>query len=242
MDTPYGPPSAPIHTGTIEGVEVAFMPRHGDQHQHPAHVTNYRANMWVMKQLGVDAVISPCAAGGLQSSIRPGDFVILDQLVDRTRGRSDTYSLGPVATHVSLGDPYCPELRSVASEAAHELEIPVHDTGTVVVIQGPRFSTRAESKWFASMGWEVINMTQYPDVALARELEICYVGIALITDYDVGVEDVATSTGEDIVRVFAENNDRLRKLLLKLIPKVSAERKCGCRSALDGARLNTNDF
>lgn len=242
VDTPYGPPAAPIHTGTIAGVDVAFMPRHGDQHEHPAHVTNYRANMWVMKQLGVDSVISPCAAGSLQPSVKPGDFVILDQLVDRTRGRQDTYYMGPVATHVSIGDPYCPELRAVASATTGELGISKHDEGTVVVIQGPRFSTRAESQWFARQGWQVINMTQYPEATLARELEICFLGVALITDYDAGVEGVEPATIDDIVSVFHANNERLRDLLLALIPRIDAKRTCQCRNALEGARLNTHDF
>lgn len=218
------------------------MPRHGDQHEYPAHVTNYRANIWVMKQLGVEAVISPCAAGSLQPEVKPGDFVILDQLVDRTRGRQDTYYLGPVATHISIGEPYCPALRETASVAASDLGINKHDAGTVVVIQGPRFSTRAESQWFARQGWQVINMTQYPEAALARELEMCFLGIALITDYDAGVEGVEPATIDEIVSVFHANNERLRDLLLTLIPRIEAGRDCKCREALRGAQLNTHDF
>lgn len=242
VDTPYGPPSAAVHTGLIDGIEVAFMPRHGDEHHLPAHVTNYRANMWVMKQLGVTAVVGPCAAGSLQRDVQPGDFVILDQLVDRTRGRNDTYFMGPVATHISLADPYCPALRGLASEVAGAMSLSVHETGTVVVIQGPRFSTRAESIWFASQGWEVINMTQYPEAALARELEMCFLGVALITDYDVGVEGVSPATGAEIVKVFHENNEKLREFLHDLVPRIPASRDCSCRSALNGASLNTHEF
>lgn len=242
VDTPYGPTSSPIHAGTMEGVDVAFMPRHGEHHENPSHIVNYRANIWAMKQIGVDAIVSPCAAGSLQPSVQPGDFVILDQLVDRTRGRDDTFYMGPIATHISLADPYCPSLRNAGALAATQSGINVHETGTVVVIQGPRFSTKAESRWFANQGWEVINMTQYPEAALARELEICFLGIALITDYDVGVEDVAASTVEEIVETFSENNERLAKLLWNLVPRIPEKRDCDCRNALDGAQLNTRDF
>jgi 5'-methylthioadenosine phosphorylase len=238
IDTPYGPPSDVLHLGEIGGRRVAFLPRHGAAHQYPAHVVNYRANVWAMWAVGVTRLLGPCAAGSLQPHIRPGDFVICDQFVDRTRGRADTYYNGPTATHISTADPYCAELRALAIATARELGIPVHERGTVVVIQGPRFSTRAESRWFASQGWEVINMTQYPECVLARELELCYVNISLITDYDVGVEGVVgPATADEIVRVFHQNNARLRELLHALIPRIPLTRGCDCGRALEGARL-----
>ncbi len=238
VDTPYGDPSAPISLGTIEGRRVAFLPRHGHGHALPPHMINYRANAWALKELGVTRVIGPCAAGSLQRDVRPGEFVVSDQLVDRTTGRKDTFYDGPVTTHVSFADPYCPEMRPLALSLGRELGITMHDGGTVVTIQGPRFSTRAESKWFQDAGWEVINMTQYPEAYLCRELEMCYVNIALITDYDVGVAGESSAvTHEEVLRVFTENNDKLRGLLFALVPQLPQERACPCATALQGARV-----
>jgi 5'-methylthioadenosine phosphorylase len=236
VSTPYGDPSAPLSIGTIEGVPVAFLPRHGADHGLPPHMINYRANAWAMKEVGVQRIVGPCAAGSLKKEVEPGTFVVSDQLVDRTTGRKDTFYDGPTTTHVSFADPYCPEMRPLAIEVGRELDIKVHERGTVVTIQGPRFSTRAESRWFQDAGWEVINMTQYPEAYLARELEICYVNIALITDYDVGlVADVEAVSHEQVLKVFSENNDKLRNLLFTLIPRLPEERNCICSTALQGA-------
>jgi 5'-methylthioadenosine phosphorylase len=213
------------------------MPRHGVRHQFPPHSVPYRANLWAMKELGVGRVVGPCAVGSLQPQVKPGDFVVCDQLVDRTRGREDTFYDGPETTHIAFADPYCPVMRAAALERARELGINVHDGGTVVVIQGPRFSTRSESAWFSRQGWEVINMTQYPEAVLARELELCYANISLVTDYDVGAGDVPPVTHEEVVRVFEENNARLRDLLFGMIPALPAERDCPCATALQGARF-----
>jgi 5'-methylthioadenosine phosphorylase len=188
-----------------------------------------------MKQMGVSRIIGPNACGSLQAHVKPGDFVVCDQFVDRTKGRKDTFYDGPQTTHVSSADPYCPTMRQVAVETARELGISVHDGGTVVVIQGPRFSTRAESRWFASQGWEVINMTQYPESYLARELEVCYCNISLITDYDAGTAGATPVTNEEVVRVFAENTDKIRSLLYAMIPALPEERPCLCATALEGA-------
>ena len=240
METPYGAPSAPVALGSIEGRSVAFLPRHGLRHELPPHKINYRANVWALKELGVTRIIGPCAAGSLQRRVQPGHFVVCDQLVDRTTGRVDTFYDGPVATHVSFADPYCPQMRDLAVALGEQNGISVHDGGTVVAIQGPRFSTRSESRWFSSEGWEVVNMTQYPEAYLARELEICYVNISLITDYDVGLEgETGTVSHEQVLHVFNENLERLRKLLFALIPKIPTERSCPCGSALSGARLQT---
>jgi len=235
INTPYGAPSSPVMIGELDGRSVAFLPRHGQEHQLPPHMINYRANVWAMKELGVTRIIGPNACGSLQPGVKPGDFVICDQFVDRTWGRIDTFYDGPITTHVSSADPYCPTMRAVAIEQADALGITVHPKGTVVVIQGPRFSTRAESRWFASQGWEVINMTQYPECYLARELEICYCNISLITDHDAGAEGVEPVTNDEVVRVFEANNKRLRDLLHAMIPALPVERPCVCAHALEGA-------
>lgn len=235
VNTPYGAPSSPVMVGEIGGRTVAFLPRHGKDHSLPPHMINYRANLWAMKQLGVTRIIGPNACGSLQPDVKPGDFVICDQFVDRTWGRKDTFYDGPVTTHVSSADPYCPTMRQVAIEQAAKLGITAHPTGTVVVIQGPRFSTRSESRWFASQGWEVINMTQYPECYLARELEICYCNISLITDHDAGAEGVEPVTNDEVVRVFEQNNEKVRALIHAMVPALPAERTCVCATALEGA-------
>lgn len=238
IETPYGAPSDKVTIGTLAGKQIAFMPRHGGQHQLPPHKINYRANVWAMKSLGVKRLIAPCAAGSLQKDVKLGDFVVCDQFVDRTSGRDDTYYDGPITTHVSSADPYCPELRKLAVQAGRDCGITTHEKGTVVVIQGPRFSSKAESKWFTSMGWEVINMTQYPEVHLARELEMCVVNISLITDYDSGlIGDVEPVSHAEVVKVFTENNKKLVSLLNKLVEIIPGKiDQCTCQKALAGAR------
>ena len=231
VETPFGDPSDAIAVGTIGDVRVAFLPRHGKRHQYPPHRINYRANLYALKSLGVTRVIGPAAAGSLQPHVKPGDFVICDQFVDRTSGRAATIFDGPSTVHVSAAEPYCAELRPIAAEVCRSEGITVHDRGTVVVIEGPRFSTRAESRWFSSAGWEVINMTQYPEAILARELELCYVNISLITDFDVGLEgsdDVPTVTVDEVIRVFQANNERLKQVLMRLIPNIPRDRGCPC--------------
>jgi 5'-methylthioadenosine phosphorylase len=240
IETPYGPPSDAIALGEIAGSPVAFLPRHGRTHSLPPHMINYRANIWAMKELGVTRIIGPCASGSLKASVKPGHFVICDQLVDRTNGRKDTFYDGPVTTHVSFAHPYCAQLRQLAVRIVKENGIPCHDKGTVVTIQGPRFSTIAESRWYASNGWEVINMTQYPEAYLARELEMCYVNISLITDYDVGLEGqpgIEPVTHESVIQVFQANNQKVKDVILALIEQMPAKRQCICGSALQGARL-----
>lgn len=233
--TPFGAPSDLISIGTIGGRKVAFLPRHGRHHQFPPHMVNYRANLWALKELGVTRVIGPCAAGSLQPEIKPGDFVFCDQFVDRTSGRKDTFYDGPQAVHISAADPYCPEMRKVGIETARKLGLPYHPEGTMVVIQGPRFSTRAESRWFSSMGWKVINMTGYPEVVLAKELGMCYLNISLITDYDVGLEgrsDIKPVTADEVVKVFNEHNELLKKLIATIIENLPEERHCSCEEDL----------
>ena len=238
VETPYGAPSDKLAIGEVAGKRVAFLPRHGKAHQYPPHAINFRANLWAMKELGVTRIIGPTACGSLKADVRPGDMVVADQVVDRTTGRKDTFYDGPITTHVSFADPYCPQLRPIAIAALLAGDIRTHERGTVVVIQGPRFSTRAESKWFQEAGWEVINMTQYPECYLARELQICYVNISLITDYDVGLEglDVAPVSHEHVMKIFAGNNERVKAAIFRIIEATPSERSCNCGSALVGAR------
>ena len=237
VETPYGQPSAPLTVGEIGGRRVAFLPRHGRRHELPPAQIPYRANVWAMKEAGVRRIIGPCASGALKSELRLGEFVVCDQFVDRTSGRADTFYEGAPVTHVSAADPYCPDLRRLLVETALELGIPVRDGGTVVVVQGPRFSTRAESRWFQSQGWETINMTAYPECWLARELQLCYANVSMVTDHDVGIEGSDPVSAEEVLRVFRENNERLRELLFAAIPKIGRQPQDACSTALAGARV-----
>jgi len=238
VDTPYGKPSAPFMIGDIGGKSVAFLPRHGLNHELPPHAIPFMANVWAMKELGVRRIIGPNASGALRAEFELGEFVVCDQFIDRTSGRRDTFYDGPETTHVSAADPFCPDLRTLLVETARELGIRARDGGTVVVIQGPRFSTRAESKWFQQMGWDTINMTAYPEGYLARELELCYANISMVTDHDVGVEGAAPVSHEQVVTVFNKNNERLRDLLFAVIPRIPSQpEEHLCATALRGARF-----
>ncbi len=223
IDTPYGKPSDSIAIARIHGKDVAFLPRHGKDHRYPPHKIPYRANIYAMKQLGVKALISPCSCGSLQKGIKPGDIVITDQFVDRTYGREHTFFDGPIVKHMSSADPYDENLRGIAIETARDLGITVHEKGTIVVIQGPRFSTKAESHWFTAMGWQVVNMTQFPEGYLATEQEIPMVNVALVTDYDAGLvaeEDIKPVTMDEVLKVFNENIENVKSLIFKMIEKI----------------------
>ncbi len=237
IHTPYGPPSDAIQLAKVGGRTVAFLPRHGRGHALPPHRINYRANLHAMHQLGVSRLISPCACGSLQADIKPGEFVVTDQYVDRTNGRADTFFDGPRVAHISCGDPYCPELRQIAVGVIRDAGIKVHDGGTMVVIQGPRFSTKAESRWFSNQGWQTINMTQYPEVVLAQELGICIVNIALVTDFDAGLAgNVPEVTTAEVFEVFKKNSENVRRIMVPLLEKIPLERaKCRCKAKAEEA-------
>jgi 5'-methylthioadenosine phosphorylase len=249
VDTPYGPPSDSLFLADVEGRHVAFLPRHGRRHTIPPHRINYRANVWAMRSLGVKAVISPCAAGSLPRDVAPGDFVLCDQFVDRTSGRADTFFDGPIVTHVSSADLYDPTLRAIAAGVIRERGIPLHEHGTVVVIGGPRFSTKAESRWFSSAGWEVINMTQYPEAYLCRELGMAVVNISLITDYDAGVlEGTEAVDATSVLEVFQKNAERIQGVVLEMVRRFPADLDAlGARAALgptrgDGHTISAEDI
>jgi 5'-methylthioadenosine phosphorylase len=235
VETPYGPPSAPVSRGEVGGRAVAFLPRHGLDHQFPPHRVNYRANVWALHHLGVRRILGPCAAGSLQPHVHPGDFVVCDQLVDRTTGRDGTFFDGPLPYHLAFADPYCEDLRRVALAAGEAQGVNAVDGGTVVVVPGPRFSTRAESRWYRLQGADVINMTQAPEAALARELGLCYATLALVTDYDTGVEDradVAPVSQEAVFAFFEENLGRLREVLFDAVGRISAQGDSPCACSL----------
>ena len=233
--TPYGETSDNMFIGTIGSHKVAFMPRHGRNHSIPPHQVTYRANVWAMKRLGCVRVISPCAAGSLQKEIKPGDFVICDQFVDWTDGRKNTFFEnasvfeGMAVQHPSPAETYCPQLRTLAIQTAQKLHISVHKQGTVVVINGPRFSTKAESAFFTRQGWHVINMTAFPEAYLVKELNMCPLNISLITDYDAGlIGDVPPVSHEQVLQVFNSNVEKLKTLLFEMIAQIPGERACRC--------------
>ncbi len=238
VDTPYGPPSDSFFLASVSDRRVAFLPRHGRRHTIPPHLINYRANVWAMRSLGVKAVIAPCAAGSLQRHVEPGHFVLCDQFVDRTRGRKDTFYDGPIVTHLSSAEVYDPELRRIAAEVIREHGITFHERGTIVVINGPRFSSKSESKWFTDAGWEVISMTQYPEAWLCRELGMAVVNIALITDYDAGlIEGTEAVNADAVLHVFQQNAERIQKVVLDMIGRFPADLDAlGARDALDATR------
>jgi 5'-methylthioadenosine phosphorylase len=233
VSTPYGPPSDAVTVARVGDRRVAFLPRHGRDHRYPPHRIPYRANLWALRALGARQIVAPCAVGGLRPELGPGTFVVPDQLIDRTSGRPQTF-YDDGAVHVSFADPYCPTGRAVMLAAARDLS-PV-DGGTMVVVEGPRFSTRAESRWFASIGGAVVNMTGHPEAVLARELALCYTTIALVTDHDAGVEGEGV-THEEVFAFFADNTARLRTVLLKAVTLLPADRTCPCPQALDGIKL-----
>ncbi|MGH9212627.1 MAG: S-methyl-5'-thioadenosine phosphorylase [Acidimicrobiales bacterium] len=225
--TPYGPPSATPAIGEVSGRRVAFVPRHGVGHTLAPHKVPYRANLWALRELGVRSIFAPCASGSLQPRIHPGQFVVVDQLVDRTYGRDTTFFDGEgspggfdAVNHVSFADPYHPELRRAAIDACHAEDVAVHESGTVVVVNGPRFSTKGESRWYGAQGWQVINMTQMPEAVLAAELGLPYAAIALVTDYDVGldgVDGIEPVTMDEVFATLERNAEAVRRVLFRAV-------------------------
>lgn len=235
VDTPFGKPSEPVAVGKIGNVEVVVIPRHGKGHVLNPTDVNYRANIWAMKQLGVTRIIAPCAVGSLKEEFKPGDLVFTGQFIDRTTKRASTfYDKGKVC-HISLAEPFCPELRKLLGASAERLGLPHHKAGTNVVVEGPRFSTLAESNLFRSWKCDTINMTMVPECVLAREAEICYAAVAQVTDYDCWKGWAVTA--EAVVSTLKSNVEKTRKLLLDAVPKISGKASCSCQSALKDALL-----
>lgn len=228
LETPFGDPAAPITVGTVADRRVAFLPRHGRRHQYVAHRVPFRANIWAMASLGIRALIGPCSVGSLRPEVNPGEFMVVDQVVDRTWGRPDTFhDVGaPEGTpgaeahlhHQSFADPYDADLRLTLVEAGRSIGVTMHDGGTMVVINGPRFSTRAESRWFRRMGWDVVNMTGYPEAVLAAEAGLPYATVALVTDHDAGVDGHEPVTMDTVLETVATNVATLRDLLAAALP------------------------
>lgn len=232
--TPFGATSDMVTVGNFKGRRIAFIPRHGKGHKIPPHKINFRANIWAMKELGVKRIIAPAAVGSLRETIKPGDIVIPNQFIDRTYRDSTFYDGGQVC-HISAADPFCPELMKIVGRSCVELNFPFHTNSTYICVQGPRFSTRAESKLFREWGADIIGMTLVPECVLAREAEICYITIATVTDYDC-FADIPVST-EEVIKILNENAGKTRKLLESIIPKIPVERSCACKDALKGALL-----
>jgi 5'-methylthioadenosine phosphorylase len=243
LDTPYGKTSAPVSIATVSGRRVAFLPRHGRDHDYLPSNVPYRANLWALRELGVRQVVAFNTVGSLQPNYRKGDFVLVDQFVDRTTGRQDTFFSGSTAAHISSAVPYCGRIRELAGNALADADAVVHPSGTVVVIQGPRFSTTAESRWFSSQGWHLVNMTQYPEVVLARELELCYANLSYITDYDVaaaeviGQEEAEAVSHANVLKAFSADSDRVLDIVRRLVNALPESVECACQNALAGARV-----
>lgn len=255
ISTPFGEPSDEITITEYEGKRVAFLPRHGKTHHLPPHKIPYQANAYAFKKLGIKWIISPCASGSLKKEIKPGDFVINDQFINFTSGRKDTFfdghntevrldlskDISNKVVHVSSAHPYCQNLREMAIKACQNLNISYHSKGTVIIIQGPRFATVVESKFYSQIGGETINMTQYPEVILAKELEMCVVPISLITDYDTGLYNdpsIKPVDLETVVKVFKDNNEKVKKLIFEIVKNININSTCQCHNSLKGAVWN----
>jgi 5'-methylthioadenosine phosphorylase len=230
--TKYGYPSDKIIISEYGNKTVAFLPRHGKNHSLPPHKIPYKANIAALKQLGINYIIGTCVAGSLKKKIKPGDFVIINQFINLTWGRDDYFDMNKKFTHLPLADPYCPNLRKLIYSCAKELGLSIHKKGVVVVIQGPRFSTIAESKWFIKEEWDLVNMTQYPECYFARELGMCYAAIASITDYDVGIQNniqMGNGNYNKVLKIFNTNIQKMKKLILEILSKNFPKRNCDCQ-------------
>lgn len=235
VDTPYGKPSDTITVGVFNKRKVAFMPRHGKKHTIPPHLINYRANIWAFKQLGVTRIIAPSAVGSLKEELAPGDFVLPSQFIDFTKSRKGTFSEDGRVIHISVADPFCPELQAAILGAAKAQNIQVHRDKAYVCIEGPRFSTKAESRFFRSTGADIIGMTLVPECQLAREAQICYASISTITDYDVWAEKPVTA--KEVLETLSKNVQNTKRLLTSIPDEVPHTRSCHCAKALEEAEF-----
>jgi 5'-methylthioadenosine phosphorylase len=235
VETPFGKTSDLITVGVFNGKKVAFMPRHGRKHTIPPHLINYRANIWAFKELGIKRIIAPSAVGSLKEELVPGQFVLPSQFIDFTKSRKLSFSEEGRVIHISVSDPFCPELHAAILRAAKTQNIPVHKNSTYVCIEGPRFSTKAESRFFRSTGADVIGMTLVPECQLAREAQICYASISTVTDYDVWAEKPVTA--KEVMETLSKNVEKTKRLLTSIPDEIPAVRGCSCAKALDEAEF-----
>ncbi len=235
IDTPYGKPSDSITVGIFKGRKIAFLPRHGKKHTIPPHMINYRANIWAFKELGVSRIIAPSAVGSLKEEIEPGHFALPSQFLDFTKSRKGSFSEEGRVIHISVADPFCPELHSSIKSVVSKQGVSIHKDCTYVCIEGPRFSTKAESKFFRSTGADIIGMTLVPECQLAREAQICYASISSVTDYDVWAEKPVTA--KEVLETLAKNVEGVKKMLTDLIENIPKTRKCSCAKALEEAEF-----
>ena len=235
INTPYGETSDRITICTYKEKRIAFIPRHGKNHRIPPHKINYQANIWAMKELGVKVILAPSAVGSLKEEYKPGDIVLPDQFIDFTKKRNYTFYDGPRVCHISQSEPFCPDLREIIIKNLEHLNIKVHSIGTYICIEGPRFSTKAESNYYRTLlKADIIGMTLIPECILAKEMEMCYVSISTITDYDVWAEVSVSS--KEIIETLNKNVDKIKKLLLTVIPNIEKERNlCDCSKSLENA-------
>ena len=235
INTPYGKPSDTITIGTFNGRKIAFLPRHGKKHTIPPHMINFKANIWAFKELGISRIIAPSAVGSLKEELEPGHFALPTQFLDFTKSRDGSFSEDGRVIHISVADPFCPELQSSILQVIENQDMEIHKNCTYVCIEGPRFSTRAESKFYKSTGAEIIGMTLVPECQLAREAQMCYASISTVTDYDVWAEKPVTA--KEVMETLSKNVERTKKILTELIDKIPKTRSCSCEKALAEAEF-----
>jgi len=235
IDTPYGKTSDTITIGSFNGKKIAFLPRHGKKHSIPPHMINFRANIWAFKELGIKRIIAPSAVGSLKEELQPGHVVLPNQFLDFTKSRIGSFSENGRVIHISVAEPFCPELQNIILDVAKNQNITIHKECTYVCIEGPRFSTKAESEFFKSTGADIIGMTLVPECQLAREAQMCYASISTVTDYDVWAEKPVTA--KDVIETLSKNIETTKKMLTALIDKIPQTRSCVCEKALSEAEF-----
>jgi 5'-methylthioadenosine phosphorylase len=235
IDTPFGKPSDSITVGIFKGRKIAFLPRHGKKHAIPPHLINYKANIWAFKELGITRIIAPSAVGSLKEEIEPGHFALPTQFIDFTKSRNGSFSENGRVIHISVADPFCPELQSSILKVVKKQNIHIHKDCTYVCIEGPRFSTKAESKFYRTTGADIIGMTLVPECQLAREAQMCYASISTVTDYDVWAEKPVTA--KEVLETLSKNVERTKKVLTDLITQIPKTRNCLCAKALEEAEF-----
>ena len=235
INTPFGEPSDAITVGVFKGRKIAFLPRHGKKHTIPPHLINFRANIWAFKELGITRIIAPSAVGSLKEEVEPGHFALPTQFLDFTKSRKGTFSEEGNVIHISVADPFCPELHSIILKVAENQDLEIHKECTYVCIEGPRFSTKAESKFYRTTGADIIGMTLVPECQLAREAQMCYASISTVTDYDVWAEKPVTA--KEVLETLSKNVERTKAVLTELIDKIPKNRECSCATALEEAQF-----